>query len=216
MTPDEFLNKDGVSKIWQEAKTEAGDGMSKTGSVLSVDSPVRSILTQSEFDALSEEQKNKGLYIISDGDGNNGGNDFDSSIYSTDETRIGTWIDGRPLYRKVFSGILPAIDSSQVQTPLVLTASRLQNILLVHLYGTVTYSDQQYFPINSPDYIAQTYDLGVLMYYRRGSIVVSLLSTDFSQKEYRAVFEYTKLSDPSTIEVQSISETGLNVEEVGV
>lgn len=26
------------------------------------------------------------------------------NVYSAEETRIGTWIDGKPLYRKVFSG----------------------------------------------------------------------------------------------------------------
>lgn len=31
--------------------------------------------------------------------------------YSTEEVRVGTWIDGKPLYRKVISGAMPAITS---------------------------------------------------------------------------------------------------------
>lgn len=34
--------------------------------------------------------------------------DSSSNIYSTEETRIGTWIDERPLYRKVFTGKSPS------------------------------------------------------------------------------------------------------------
>lgn len=27
-------------------------------------------------------------------------------VYSTEETRIGTWIDGKPLYRKVYDNLI--------------------------------------------------------------------------------------------------------------
>lgn len=85
----------------------AGDGLTITGGVASVDTPVKSILTQAEFDALPEAEQNKGMYVISDGGsgGSSGGGSSESlDIYSTEEMRIGTWIDGRPLYRKVFTG----------------------------------------------------------------------------------------------------------------
>lgn len=79
------------------------------GGRLEVKTPVQSILTQSEFDALSETQQNKGLYVISDststGGGGSGGSSLD--IYSTVEIRIGTWIDGKPLYRRVFKTTTP-------------------------------------------------------------------------------------------------------------
>lgn len=71
-----------------------GDGLSKEGDTLSVTTPVRSIVTQAEFDALPEEQRSSGLYVISDG-GSGGGTT--GEVYSTEETRIGTWIviDGK-------------------------------------------------------------------------------------------------------------------------
>lgn len=36
------------------------------------------------------------------GDGGSGGTDL-SNIYSTEETVVGTWIDGKPLYKKTFT-----------------------------------------------------------------------------------------------------------------
>lgn len=83
----------------------AGDGMTITDGVVSVDTPVRNILTQSEFDALPEAEQNKGMYVISDGgsNGSGGGSSESLDIYSTDERRIGTWIDGKPLYRKCYT-----------------------------------------------------------------------------------------------------------------
>lgn len=82
-----------------DATVTAGDGLSKDGDAISVDTPVRSILTQAEYDALSEEKKDKGLYVIDDGNGGPSGG-FSGEVYSMEETRIGTWIDGKPLYRK--------------------------------------------------------------------------------------------------------------------
>lgn len=77
----------------------AGDGLSETGDTLSVSNPNRGILTQTEFDALTEEQKASGTCFVDDGGGASGSS---WEVYSTEETRIGTWIDGKPLYRKTF------------------------------------------------------------------------------------------------------------------
>lgn len=38
-----------------------------------------------------------------------------TEIYSTDEVRIGTWIDGKPLYRKVISSTLPKVTTEDVE-----------------------------------------------------------------------------------------------------
>lgn len=50
-----------------------GIGTTVSGNGVNVDTPVRGIITQEEYDALSEEEKNKGMYIISDGEGGAGG-----------------------------------------------------------------------------------------------------------------------------------------------
>lgn len=42
-----------------------GDGLTETNGTVSVTTPVNGILTQEEFDALPDEQKSKGVYVIS-------------------------------------------------------------------------------------------------------------------------------------------------------
>lgn len=79
--------------------------------VTSVTNPMRGILTQAEYDALPEAEKNKGTYVISDGDGSGGvasGGGSSNEVYSTEETRIGTWFNGKPLYRKVIQTTSPS------------------------------------------------------------------------------------------------------------
>ena len=64
--------------------------------------------TKAEYDALTDAEKQADVvYAITD-DGGSGSSSGGSSeeIYSTEETRIGTWIDGKPLYRKVFSFVI--------------------------------------------------------------------------------------------------------------
>lgn len=94
-----------VQTIPQGETYIAGDGIDITetaeGPKIGVTTPVQGIVTQAEFDALTEAQQSKGLYVISDGgDGGDGGASA-GEVYSTEETRIGTWIDGKPIYRVV-------------------------------------------------------------------------------------------------------------------
>lgn len=97
-----------IRQALKNAAPSAGDGIDITetaeGPKIGVTAPVQSIVTQAEFDALPEEQQNKGFYVISDSVGSSGGGGGGSSgdVYSTEETRIGTWIDGKPLYRRTY------------------------------------------------------------------------------------------------------------------
>ncbi len=64
------------------------------------------VLTLAEYNALSKEEKQADmLYAITDdrpGGSGSGGGGGGAGNYSTEETRVGTWIDGKPLYRRVF------------------------------------------------------------------------------------------------------------------
>jgi len=95
----------------------AGDGITIQDDTVSVTTPVKGV-TQAEYDALSEAEKNTGLYIITDVENQEG---FSGDVYSTEETRIGTWIDGKPLYRKVITTALPskAVDNWQLLSPVI-------------------------------------------------------------------------------------------------
>lgn len=77
----------------------AGDGLSKDGDTLNVDNPNRGVYTQAEFAALTAEQKASGTYFVDDGQGGS----FGWDTYSTEERRIGTWINGKPLYQKTIT-----------------------------------------------------------------------------------------------------------------
>lgn len=67
--------------------------------------PVKPI-TKAEYSALSDEDKNgETAWLVTDAEGSGDYEDVGSSsdgsdIYSTEESRIGTWIDGKPLYRR--------------------------------------------------------------------------------------------------------------------
>lgn len=56
-------------------------------------------MSKMEYDALTEEDKQSDVvYAITDDAGSSGGA-VDNNVYSTEERRVGTWIDGKPLYR---------------------------------------------------------------------------------------------------------------------
>lgn len=70
--------------------------------------PIKSV-TEAEYDALSDEEKEDDIaYLVTDAE-SGGSSDSSTSkgeVYSTEEVRIGTWIDGKPLYRRVITGLV--------------------------------------------------------------------------------------------------------------
>ena len=58
--------------------------------------------TQAEYDAAKSDIADGTIVNITDDDGNMVGART-TEIYSTDELEIGRWINGKPLYRKVFN-----------------------------------------------------------------------------------------------------------------
>lgn len=96
-----------VESIPQGPTYTAGDGIDITeteaGASIGVTTPVQGIVTQAEFNAMPEAERNRGLYVISDG---GGGGSSAGEVYSTEEIRIGTWIDGKPLYQMTKTGTI--------------------------------------------------------------------------------------------------------------
>lgn len=85
----------------------AGQGVKIEGNEISVIHPNVPI-TQAEYDALTDEKKHNGsIYIITDEEPSKS-----LEIYSTEEVQIGTWIDGRPLYRKTIVTTSPVANGS--------------------------------------------------------------------------------------------------------
>lgn len=62
-------------------------------------------VTEAEYNALTEEEKmaDDKAWLVTDAEGASGGSASSAGeVYSREEQRIGTWIDGKPLYKKVY------------------------------------------------------------------------------------------------------------------
>ena len=127
------------------------------------------------------------------GGGSGGSGGPAEEIYSTEERRIGTWIDGKPLYRKVFLATVPTGTNTWNPITEPLTELSIENV--VHLYGTIK-SD------------------GVLIYRAVPELHSSLgigntneiqlyngTDTWFAGKQIIVVLEYTKTTDEAQEEV---------------
>lgn len=129
MTPVMMINGTAVP-LGGEALS-AGEGICIEDGTVQVTTPVKG-LTQAEYDKLSaaDKQADK-LYVITDA---NTALHDQGEVYSTQETRIGTWIDGKPLYRKVLetrslsgSGVIGTIGDDKTPVRLECYITDAQN-----------------------------------------------------------------------------------------
>lgn len=172
-----------------------GDGLSKNGNTLSVDIPVRD-LTQEEFDALPEEEKSKGLIFLP-GDEEGGGGFH--NVYSTEEVRIGTWVDGRPLYRRVYQ--FSVLNISNLNTVTSSTSDMFElpfpNISrIIKLYGRY-YRGENSYSFLSPHGASTNYFVRSITYdEEKVTLFISGIGTSsISNDSAFFVLEYTKTTD---------------------
>lgn len=122
-----YLDNAGLAHLWGKIKGY-------------VSTPTKT-LTQAEYDALTEAEKQADiLYAITDDGGSAGGGTSTGEVYSTEEQRIGTWIDGKPLYQKTFTGTV----SSNGAFPNIVIAG-VQT--WVNGSGWIARSDKYQYPI---------------------------------------------------------------------
>lgn len=112
---------------------------------------------------------------------------LDGNVYSTDETVVGTWIDGKPIYRKVFSGT-----ASSGNMTLNVGTGDVAQWVRVQAYRTTSTGTAQ-------DTIAAFYN-GASDYFRcwgriNGATATVELRNAASGYEYFAIAEYTKTTD---------------------
>lgn len=115
-----------VNTSFDDTITENSDGS------YGVASPVQSIMTRTAFNALPEEQRNKGMYVVHDdipGIGLIGRN-----IYSEEESIIGTFL-GNTLYRKAVQFQNVALSSTGSSAYISETISSLEGIKIVNWGG---------------------------------------------------------------------------------
>lgn len=112
--------------------------------------------------------------------------------YSTDETVIGTWIDGKPIYRKVFKIIpssnvalkqdtwtaLPTTENTPVEIDQVISGWLLHGVKVNALYGFIS--------ANATEHIIY------FMSFRSSQILEANMT-------HYAILEYTKTTDKATL-----------------
>lgn len=113
--------------------------------------------------------------------------DYKGEIYSTSETKIGNWIDAKPLYRKVFNiGNLPNTSTKTISTG-------LSNILPVNIYGyAYNSSTKVMFVFNNGNPVGLNFQIQA--YYSNGDILIQTGSDRSSYSGY-TILEYTKTTD---------------------
>ena len=68
-------------------------------------------------------------------------------VYSTNETVIGTWIDGKPIYRKTFNNI--SVTSSEYSVIPIATGLTIDN--LINMSGYLINNERWIIALNSVD-----------------------------------------------------------------
>lgn len=113
--------------------------------------------------------------------------DYDiSDNYSTEETIIGTWIDGKPLYRKVIDTTTP---SSANTDNVVATFSSDYNV--INFYGSV-YIVNQLHSINM--YYDSTHSISTYIQVSDNSIHCKCTGY-IAENPMKIIIEYTKTTD---------------------
>lgn len=109
-----------------------------------------------------------------------------SNKYSTEETIIGTWIDGKPIYRKVyFINSLPNATTNDI-------SHNLSDVNFMRIYG-IAYRDTDDFSLPLPSASSTSENnifLGVL-----GDYIRITTGTDRSALSAHIILEYTKTTD---------------------
>ena len=135
-------------------------------------------------------QVNGDLYVA-DSTGNNPRQITDLDIYSTSEIRVGTWINGKPLYRKVIDiGSLPSSAGSKT----VYTGLDFRNACVCRkLYGMVV-NPQNGVSLTLP-FISLTLEYCISIVIDTYSNILITVGANRSGVSGYAVIEYTKNSD---------------------
>lgn len=125
----------------------------------------------------------------------------DGEIYFTEETRIGTWIDGKPLYRKVIQEISP----NAINKPMtVWSGSEMDSI--VRMSGFIVDTDSYMAPINYINSIGNSsfsnYNVITILDPSK-NIIMIVNNSIYVSRPVTIIIEYTKTTDNTTQSVSS-------------
>lgn len=114
-------------------------------------------------------------------------------VYSTEETRIGTWIDGKPLYRKVYTFTSPiSISSSYTDSKIIFSLDSYIMPIKYCTYilhgGKNAVSMCQLADVPRSESIAR-------LFIEFGKVYLVNTFAEFANKPIRFILEYTKTTD---------------------
>lgn len=160
---------------------------------------VKGIYTQSEFDALPEAEQRKGMYVISDSGGSSSEGDSGESldVYSTEEQRIGTWINGKPLYRIVIKATTPAASSENTSTEVASYSANVEEVVRCNAIitsGTGQKTIAPYYYTNV-DRAWVGYNPSNYTNVQFKNTVRMMVGTALVSKPTTIILEYTKTTD---------------------
>lgn len=122
-----------------------------------------------------------------------GGSSSSDEIYSTQETCIGTWIDGKPLYRMVGTGVAPSNDT-KVST--IIDLSSHDPDVITSIRGVLFNPPNTTFNIPHTNGVDCVY--GVYLQSIK-AVSVGANNSGFYGKNVVLIVEYTKTTDTATI-----------------
>lgn len=111
-----YLNTEGLKRLWTKIQKLKQDKLTPDKSITITDENEIKVslptvyLTLSEYQRLSDEEKNRDILYVTNGSPPVKDDNFHPNDYSTEETVIGTWL-GKPLYRRAFEN-LPCSESN--------------------------------------------------------------------------------------------------------
>ena len=108
--------------------------------------------------------------------------------YSTNETRTGTWIDGKPVYRKVYQLTTPSTENSWM--PLGTTGVNIDTI--INFYGTVLETGPKKY--NSINFGEGSYYVHTAI-YAGNNRDINMIQKGWSSLPCVITIEYTKATD---------------------
>lgn len=120
--------------------------------------------------------------VIEIGGGSGSGGD-NWEIYSTEERRIGIWIDGRPLYRKVINLTLP----STIGTTIYSGVDLPENSVLARYEGFCTTTANTQLALYAMGYTYVSF-VGRQIWF-------GTFTNDFASAALSLIVEYTKTTD---------------------
>lgn len=111
-------------------------------------------------------------------------------FYSTIETKIGTWVDGKPLYRRVFDNL--TTPSNEATWTTLLTENSVYIDKIIDIKGYIDDGSNYYNTLNFGE---GNYYVHTNAYRGNNNLLIRMIQKGWSSKSCYVILEYTKTTD---------------------